>query len=104
MDLRDELVCQDIGRHLIEYFKVIKIDYDKIVQTNALNALEEIKRIIHNDTPDDFMMVDKIVDVFIKYNIDSGGCVSYLTEETGGTAYTVNYAKSKGLDVINAAE
>ena len=74
MDLRDELVCQDIGRALIEYFKVVKIDYEKIVQTKALNALEEIKKIIHNDTRDDFMIVDKIVDVFIKYNIDIGGC------------------------------
>lgn len=31
-------------------------------------------------------------------------CVAYLTESSGGTAYTVNYAKQKGVRVINLAE
>lgn len=31
-------------------------------------------------------------------------CVAYLTESRGGTAYTFNYALSKGLEVINIAE
>lgn len=35
---------------------------------------------------------------------NSSACICYLTEETGGTAYTVKYAKSKGLVVINVAE
>ncbi len=34
----------------------------------------------------------------------SSVCVCYLTEQSGGTAYTVNYAKSKGLRTINVAE
>lgn len=34
----------------------------------------------------------------------SSACISYLTENKGGTFYTVNYAKSKGLTVINIAE
>lgn len=29
---------------------------------------------------------------------------AYLTENKGGTFYTVNYAKSKGVEVINIAE
>lgn len=28
-------------------------------------------------------------------------CICYLTEQTGGTAYTVNYAKEKGLEILN---
>ena len=32
---------------------------------------------------------------------NSSVCVCYLTESTGGTAYTVNYAESKGLLLIN---
>lgn len=28
-------------------------------------------------------------------------CICYLTKNTGGTAYTVNYAKTKGLEIIN---
>ena len=31
----------------------------------------------------------------------SSVCVAYLTETTGGTAYTVNYAKQKNIRVIN---
>ena len=33
----------------------------------------------------------------------SSVCVCYLVNDTGGTAYTVNYAKMRGLEVINLA-
>ncbi len=35
---------------------------------------------------------------------NSSICVCYLTEEKGGTAYTVKYANSKNLKIINIAE
>ena len=35
---------------------------------------------------------------------NSSVCICYLTKHTGGTAYTVNYAKKKGCRVINLAE
>ena len=35
---------------------------------------------------------------------NSSVCVAYLSEEKGGTAYTVNYANQKGVKVINIAE
>ncbi len=35
---------------------------------------------------------------------NSSACICYLTEATGGTAYTVEYAKRKALRVINIAE
>ena len=34
----------------------------------------------------------------------SSYCICYQTKETGGTAYTVNYAKEKGLTIYNLAE
>ena len=34
----------------------------------------------------------------------SSACICYLTENRGGTFYTVQYAKSKGLHIINVAE
>ena len=34
----------------------------------------------------------------------SSVCICYLTKFTGGTAYTVNYARRMGLRVINIAE
>lgn len=35
---------------------------------------------------------------------NSSVCVCYLTETRGGTFYTVNYAKEKGLRILNIAE
>lgn len=35
---------------------------------------------------------------------NSSVCICYLTQRTGGTAYTVNYALNKGLKVENIAE
>ena len=33
----------------------------------------------------------------------SGICVCYLTGNSGGTAYTVNYANAQGLEIVNIA-
>ncbi len=35
---------------------------------------------------------------------NSAHCICYLTEDTGGTAYTVGYAHERGLDVVNIAD
>ncbi len=35
---------------------------------------------------------------------NSSICICYLTRNSGGTAYTVKYADSKGLRIINVAE
>ena len=58
---------------------------------------------------------DKVVYVSREYTPDcmhrrnrhlvdhSGTCVCYLTRSSGGTAYTVDYARRKGLHIINIA-
>ncbi len=33
----------------------------------------------------------------------SSVCICYLDKDSGGTAYTVNYAKERGLEVVNIA-
>ena len=35
---------------------------------------------------------------------NSNACICYLTEPTGGTAYTVAYAKANGMEITNLAE
>lgn len=35
---------------------------------------------------------------------NSGYCISYCTRDSGGTAYTVKYAHSKGLTILNTAD
>lgn len=59
---------------------------------------------------------DKVVCLSEKYTIDcmqkrnrhlvnnSSVCVSYLTKNQGGTAYTVDYALKHGLTVLNIAD
>ena len=40
-----------------------------------------------------------------RYLVDhSSACIAYLTESTGGTAYTVDYAIKHGLSVCNIAD
>ena len=40
-----------------------------------------------------------------RYLVDNSSyCICYLTGDTGGTAYTVNYAKKQGLSVYNISE
>ncbi len=40
-----------------------------------------------------------------RYLVDSSSlCIAYLNRETGGTAFTVRYAKRKGCAVINIAD
>lgn len=39
-----------------------------------------------------------------RYLVDNSGvCICYLTRERGGTAYTVNYAEKRKLEIINIA-
>ena len=35
---------------------------------------------------------------------NSGVCVCYLNRDSGGTAYTVRYAKEKGLEIVNLVQ
>ena len=40
-----------------------------------------------------------------RYMVDhSSVCICYLMQDTGGTAYTVKYARKQGLSIINLAE
>ena len=70
---------------VVEY-KRIKAQADKVVYTSQ------------QYTPDCWHKRNRhLVD-------NSGICVCYLTKSDGGTAYTVRYAESKRLEVINIAE
>ena len=40
-----------------------------------------------------------------RYMVDNSDvCIAYMTKDSGGTAYTVKYAKSKNKEVINLGE
>lgn len=69
----------------IEIYEKIKQQADKVVYTSK----EYRKGCMHKRNR-------HLVD-------NSSVCICYLTEDTGGTAYTVNYARSKNLTIINIA-
>ena len=70
----------------IEIYEEIKSKADKVVYTSQ----EYTRGCMHKRNR-------HLVD-------NSSVCICYLTESTGGTAYTINYAKEKGLMTINVAE
>lgn len=70
----------------IEIYEEIKSKADKVVYTSQ----EYTRGCMHKRNR-------HLVD-------NSSVCICYLTESTGGTAYTVSYAKEKGLMTINVAE
>ncbi len=69
----------------IEIYENIKLQADKVVYTSD----EYYSGCMHKRNR-------HLVD-------NSSACICYLTEHTGGTAYTVNYAKGKNLKIINVA-
>lgn len=72
------------AENIAEYER-IKVQADKVVYTSQ----EYTKGCMHKRN---------------RHLVDgSSVCICYLTKEDGGTAYTVNYAKEHGLEVINLA-
>ena len=73
MHLKLELLQNAIFDAISEKLSYMEIDADEIADTTAIKALSEIKEIINDDTKSDFDVVEEIVCVFEKYNIDIGG-------------------------------
>ena len=70
----------------IEIYEAIKNKADKVVYTSQ----EYTRGCMHKRNR-------HLVD-------NSSSCICYLTESTGGTAYTVDYARKNNLTVINLGE
>lgn len=70
----------------IEIYENIKQKADKVVYTSQ----EYTKGCMHKRNR-------HLVD-------NSNTCICYLTEKTGGTAYTVDYARNNNLSIINLGE
>lgn len=74
MKIKLELLIRVIIDFVRCNIEEMEIDADKIVDTAATKALEEVRDVIQDKTLDDFMKVDKIVDVLNWYYIDTGEC------------------------------
>lgn len=75
MKVTEELLCQDIGRNVLNMLELNKSEFIKNADTKAEEVLEKIKAVLYkHEELSDFEIVDEIVEIFIKYNIDIGGC------------------------------
>lgn len=94
----------------------LKENYSKIKLILVLPCITQTKSWLKDDI-DEYNRIKKLADKVIytskeytkgcmhirnRYLVDhSSLCICYLTENKGGTAYTVKYSKSKGVSVIN---
>ena len=73
-------------------------EFHKGMQKILLEYADSVKVISRNYSPS--CMFERN-----RYMVDrSDCCICYMNETKGGTAYTVNYAKRKNLEIINAYE
>ncbi len=74
MTIKTELVKSYIKDMICCQISDFEIDEEKIADTMAIQALGEIQEILKRDELDDFEMVEEIVLIFCKYEIDFGSC------------------------------
>lgn len=72
MDIKLELLKNEISELVAGRLDTLNIDADKIADTVAISALSEIQTIIKSNLSD-FDAVEKIVLIFEKYNLSCGG-------------------------------
>ena len=72
MNIKFELIANEICEAVIKNIEKIDIDINSIAQTTAISALAEIQECIKNNEISDFEVVEKIVLLFDKYHISSG--------------------------------
>ena len=77
MDLVLELASEPVLQKIAEKVVDIKVDVNEVVQTTALTVLNEIKKIIGDESKGEFEKIENIVRVFENYNIDTNGCCDY---------------------------
>ena len=73
MDIKLELLKHELTRIINEDLESFELDATQIADTTAIKMLREIQQILKADE-DDFMIVEEIVLLFEKYNIDCSPC------------------------------
>ena len=73
MNTKLELIQSHITEMVAKLLKDNIVDYNTIADTNAIIALDRIKKIIADDSLSDFDAIEEIVCILEKNNIDCGG-------------------------------
>ncbi len=74
MKVKTELLKSYVASRICDYMDdIIEFDANEIINTKALEILQEIQNIIQSDM-DDFEMIEEIVRIFERNKIDAGVC------------------------------
>lgn len=76
MNIKVELLKEWIADYIVNNIEDFEIDADKIADSVAIRALSEIQKILQSDDYDE-EVVEQIVSVFEKYNLDFGSRHDY---------------------------
>lgn len=74
MKIKAELIKAYIADMICNSITDFEIDAEKIADTKATMALEEIQQVLNKNDLDDFEMIEEIVCIFEKYKLDAGVC------------------------------
>ncbi len=74
MDIKLDIFAGAVSDAINSAIRYIHIDTDDVINSVALTALNEIQCVIQNtEIEDDFDVVEEIVCIFEKYNMNAGG-------------------------------
>ena len=74
MKIKSELIREYVADMICRNIPDLEIDEDSVADSVATLALAEIQEVLHQYELDDFEIVDEIVQIFYKYNLDAGAC------------------------------
>ncbi|MDO5398819.1 MAG: hypothetical protein Q4G33_12915 [bacterium] len=72
MDIKLKLLSRYIAELVVSRLDNLNIDADEIADSTAIEIVYKIQQVLLNEDYDDFEIVDEIVDIFYKYNLDTG--------------------------------
>ena len=74
MDIRIELITNEIVEIVKNYIENTAIDFDALIESRSVAILKRICDVIRNEKLSDFEMVEEIVCVLEEHNISCGSC------------------------------
>ncbi len=74
MNIKTELIKSYIAEVVCSNISDFEIDESKVADTTAVKVLSEIQQVLHSGELDDFKVVEEIVLIFEKYNLNAGSC------------------------------
>ncbi|MBQ8526552.1 MAG: hypothetical protein IJ460_07550 [Clostridia bacterium] len=74
MDIRIELITNEIVEIVKNYIENTAIDFDALIESRSVAILKRICDVIRNEKLSDFEMVEEIVCILEEHNISCGSC------------------------------